>query len=258
MFLAVAGIAVAAIPEGLPAIMTITLAIGVQRMARRNAIVRQLPAVETLGAVTVICSDKTGTLTRNEMTVQRVVMAGRVVEVGGVGYAPEGGFSVDGHDLDPVQDAALTELARAALLCNDAHVRREAEGWVLEGDPTEGALHVLGLKAGLEPVYESERLPRTDVVPFESEHRFMASLHHDHAGHALIYLKGAPERVLDLCAGQLEDGEARELRRGWWEQQVEACARHGQRVLAVAMKPAVDAQRTLSFADAKAASSCWG
>jgi len=251
MFLAVAGIAVAAIPEGLPAIMTITLAIGVQRMARRNAIVRRLPAVETLGAVTVICSDKTGTLTRNEMTVQRVVMAGRVLEVSGVGYVPEGGFSVDGRDLDPAQDAALTELARAALLCNDAHVRHEAEGWMLEGDPTEGALHVLALKAGLDPVYESERLPRTDVIPFESEHRFMATLHHDHAGHALIYLKGAPERVLDLCAAQFEDGEARELRRGWWEQQVDACARHGQRVLAVAMKPAGDAQRSLDFADAE-------
>jgi len=251
MFLAVAGIAVAAIPEGLPAIMTITLAIGVQRMARRKAIVRRLPAVETLGAVTVICSDKTGTLTRNEMTVQRVVMAGRVLEVSGVGYVPEGGFSVDGRDLDPAQDAALTELARAALLCNDAHVRHEAEGWMLEGDPTEGALHVLGLKAGLDPVYEAERLPRTDVIPFESEHRFMATLHHDHAGHALIYLKGAPERVLELCAAQFEDGEARELARGWWEREIEACARHGQRVLAVAMKPAVDAQRTLDFVDAE-------
>jgi magnesium-transporting ATPase (P-type) len=201
--------------------------------------------VETLGSVTVICSDKTGTLTRNEMTVQRVVMAGRVVEVSGVGYTPEGGFSLCGRDLDPARDPALTELARAALLCNDAHVRREDQAWVLEGDPTEGALHVLGLKAGLDPVYESERLPRTDVIPFESEHRFMATLHHDHAGHALIYLKGAPERVLDLCSAQLEDGEARELQRGWWERQVEACAGDGQRVLGVAMKPAVDAQRTL-------------
>jgi magnesium-transporting ATPase (P-type) len=251
MFLAVAGIAVAAIPEGLPAIMTITLAIGVQRMARRNAIVRRLPAVETLGAVTVICSDKTGTLTRNEMTVQRVVMANCVIDVGGVGYAPEGGFAVDGRDLDSSQDAALTELARAALLCNDAQVRREGENWMLEGDPTEGALHVLGLKAGLDTRFESERMPRTDVIPFESEHRFMATLHHDHAGHGLIYLKGAPERVLELCVAQLEAGEPRELQRGWWEGQVDACARDGQRVLAVAMKPAVDAQSTLSFADAE-------
>jgi magnesium-transporting ATPase (P-type) len=251
MFLAVAGIAVAAIPEGLPAIMTITLAIGVQRMARRNAIVRRLPAVETLGSVTVICSDKTGTLTRNEMTVQRVVTAGRAADAGGVGYVPEGGFSVDGRDLDPAQDAALTELARAALLCNDAQLRREGERWALEGDPTEGALYVLGLKAGLDPVYESERLPRTDVIPFESEHRFMATLHHDHAGHGLIYLKGAPERVLDLCAGQVEHADVRELDRRWWEKQVESCARGGQRVLAVAMKPAAHTQRTLSFADAE-------
>ncbi len=251
MFLAVAGIAVAAIPEGLPAIMTITLAIGVQRMARRNAIVRRLPAVETLGAVTVICSDKTGTLTRNEMTVQRVVMADRVIDVGGVGYAPEGGFAVDGRDLDPSQDAALTELARAALLCNDAQVRREGENWVLEGDPTEGALHVLGLKAGLDTRFELARMPRTDVIPFESEHRFMATLHHDHAGHGLIYLKGAPERVLELCVAQLEAGEPRELQPGWWEGQVDACAGDGQRVLAVAMKPAADAQSTLRFADAE-------
>jgi magnesium-transporting ATPase (P-type) len=251
MFLAVAGIAVAAIPEGLPAIMTITLAIGVQRMARRNAIIRRLPAVETLGSVTVICSDKTGTLTRNEMTVQRVVTSGRAIEVAGVGYAPEGGFAVGDLDLDPVQDPALLELARAALLCNDASVRREGEQWRLDGDPTEGALHVLGLKAGLDPRLEAERLPRTDVIPFESEHRFMATLHHDHAGHGVILLKGAPERVLDLAERELRDGSDAPLDREWWEHAIEDCARNGQRVLAIALKPAAAGQRSLAYADAQ-------
>jgi magnesium-transporting ATPase (P-type) len=251
MFLAVAGIAVAAIPEGLPAIMTITLAIGVQRMARRNAIIRRLPAVETLGSVTVICSDKTGTLTRNEMTVQRVVTGGRAIDVAGVGYAPEGGFALDGRDLDPADDAALLALVRAALLCNDAQVRREGGQWRMDGDPTEGALHVLGLKAGLDPRLEAERLPRTDVIPFESEHRFMATLHHDHAGHGVIFLKGAPERVLDLAAYQRWDGVDAPLDRGHWERAVEACARGGQRVLAIAMKPAAADQRSLTYDDAQ-------
>jgi magnesium-transporting ATPase (P-type) len=249
MFLAVAGIAVAAIPEGLPAIMTIALAIGVQRMARRNAIIRRLPAVETLGSVTVICSDKTGTLTRNEMTVQRVVMPLCELDVGGVGYAPEGGFSSAGRDVDPVRDPALAELARVALLCNDAAVTRQGEQWVLEGDPTEGALHVLGLKAGLDPHLEAERLPRTDVIPFESQHRFMATLHHDHSGHGLILLKGAPERALDLADRERRDGSDAPLERGRWERAVERCARGGQRVLALAVKPAPATQRTLVYGD---------
>jgi magnesium-transporting ATPase (P-type) len=249
MFLAMAGIAVAAIPEGLPAIMTIALAIGVQRMARRNAIIRRLPAVETLGSVTVICSDKTGTLTRNEMTVQRVVMPQRLLEVGGVGYAPEGGFSCDGRDVDPVRDPALTELARAALLCNDAAVVKRGEQWVLEGDPTEGALHVLALKAGLDPRLEAERLPRTDVIPFESQLRYMATLHHDHSGHGLILLKGAPERVLELAERELREGVDAPLARGHWERAIEDCAHGGLRVLALAVKPAPAGQRSLTYAD---------
>ncbi|HZP86573.1 MAG TPA: HAD-IC family P-type ATPase, partial [Burkholderiales bacterium] len=249
MFLAVAGIAVAAIPEGLPAIMTITLAIGVRRMARRNALIRRLPAVETLGSVTVICSDKTGTLTRNEMTVRSVVLASRTIEVGGVGYAPEGGFSVAGRDVPPADDEQLLELARAVLLCNDASVHHIDGRWQLDGDPTEGALHVLALKAGYDPRQEAERLPRTDVIPFESEHRFMATLHHDHTGRGVIFLKGAPERVFDLAAQQREGDSTTPLDREWWEQAVEACARNGQRVLAIAMKPAPFDQRVLTYDD---------
>ncbi|MDA0188826.1 MAG: HAD-IC family P-type ATPase, partial [Proteobacteria bacterium] len=188
MFLAAVGVAVAAIPEGLPAILTITLAIGVQRMAGRNAILRRMPAVETLGAVTTICSDKTGTLTKNEMTVRRLVTAAAAYEVDGAGYAPHGGFSRDGRAIDAADIPELADIARIALLCNDAVLREDsADGngeWRLEGDPTEGALLTLALKAGLDPRHETEALPRIDVIPFESEHRFMATLHHDHSGHA--------------------------------------------------------------------------
>ncbi|HRP35370.1 MAG TPA: HAD-IC family P-type ATPase, partial [Gammaproteobacteria bacterium] len=151
MFMAAVGLAVAAIPEGLPAIITITLAIGVQRMAARNAIIRRLPAVETLGSVSVICSDKTGTLTRNEMTASRVVLQSREYQVTGVGYDPLGVIQSGAEEADPSTDKALMELCRAALLCNDAEFEQGAQGSRLRGDPTEGALLVLAMKAGLEP-----------------------------------------------------------------------------------------------------------
>jgi magnesium-transporting ATPase (P-type) len=246
MFLAAVGLAVAAIPEGLPAIMTITLAIGVQRMARRNAIIRRMPAVETLGAVTTICSDKTGTLTRNEMTVQRLATAEREVEVSGVGYVPHGGFTADGPELDVVE---LADIARAALLCNDA-VLREVDGeWKLEGDPTEGALLALAMKAGLDARFEAEALPRVDIIPFESEHRFMATLHHDHAGHAFAFVKGAPERVIAMCAQQRAGGEDRPIDPAFWHARIEALAAAGFRVLALAMAPMAQGKRELAFAD---------
>ena len=216
MFLAAVGLAVAAIPEGLPAIMTITLAIGVTRMAHRHAIIRRLPAVETLGAVSVICSDKTGTLTRNEMTVQTILCADDTFEVSGTGYAPEGAFSRAGERVDPEPQPLLQELAHAALLCNDADLRETDDGWQLTGDPTEGALLTLALKAGLDLRQTRESLPRSDVIPFESEHRFMATLNHDHTGRGFIYLKGAPERVLALCEAQRSaDGEAPLESDGW-------------------------------------------
>ncbi|HLB79188.1 MAG TPA: HAD-IC family P-type ATPase, partial [Dongiaceae bacterium] len=202
MFMATVGLAVAAIPEGLPAMMTITLAIGVERMARRNAIVRRLPAVETLGSVTVACSDKTGTLTRNEMTVQTVATGRHLFEVTGAGYAPDGAFLLDGAELSLAEHPILRETARAALLCSDATLR-EADGeWIVDGDPTEGALLTAAMKAGLDPDFEAKAFPRTDVIPFESQHRFMATLHHDHEGHGFIYVKGAPERILGMCARQ--------------------------------------------------------
>lgn len=249
MFLAAVGLAVAAIPEGLPAIMTITLAIGVQRMARRNAIIRRLPAVETLGAITVICSDKTGTLTRNEMTVQSVTTATQQFSVTGVGYDPHGAFAIDGDEIAIADHPILAEIARAAMLCNDATVERLDGEWRMNGDPTEGALITLGLKAGLTPALEREEWPRTDVIPFDSQHRFMATLHHDHAGHGLVYVKGAPERILDMCEFQQGASAAEPLDHHYWQQHQESIAARGQRLLALAVKTADSQQRELRFAD---------
>jgi magnesium-transporting ATPase (P-type) len=249
MFLAAVGLAVAAIPEGLPAIMTITLAIGVQRMARRNVIIRRLPAVETLGSVSVICSDKTGTLTRNEMTVQSIVVGSGFYQVRGVGYDPHGDLIRDGEPASPDEDPLLHELAQAGMLCNDSSLREKEGNWVLHGDPTEGALMVLGMKFGLNPEHEHGVWPRTDVIPFESEHRFMATLHHDHSGHAFIYLKGAPERVLEMCHQQRKRGEDVRLDRNYWESMSEKLAERGQRLLAIAARPVDAAMNSLTFAD---------
>jgi magnesium-transporting ATPase (P-type) len=261
MFFAAVGIAVAAIPEGLPAIMTITLAIGVQRMAKRNAIIRQLPAVETLGSVSVICSDKTGTLTRNEMTVQRILTAGRVFEVSGSGYSPHGGFSVDGREVFVEDHPELIELGRTALLCNDAvlhsHPSSDAD-WHIEGDPTEGALLTLAAKTGLDIAFEREALRRTDLIPFESQHRFMATLHHDLEGHAFIFLKGAPEQVLEVCQFERASGEDRLLRYNEWQQAMQDAARKGLRLLAVAMRLAADKHHALSLADVQSGFSLLG
>jgi magnesium-transporting ATPase (P-type) len=249
MFLAAVGLAVAAIPEGLPAIMTITLAIGVQRMARRNAIIRRLPAVETLGSVTMICSDKTGTLTKNEMTVQRVVTAEQTFEVSGAGYCPHGDFSIDGAEVRACDFPELIEIVRAGLLCNDAILRQQDDVWRLEGDPTEGALLTLAAKAGLDAGFESATLPRTDAIPFESEHRFMATLHHDHGGHGFIYLKGAPERVLAICHRERYAGTDRALDRDYWQNRLEQAAAAGQRVLALAFRALESTQGELQFKD---------
>ena len=252
MLLAAVGLCVAAIPEGLPAIMTITLAIGVQRMVHRNAIIRRLPAVETLGALTIICSDKTGTLTRNEMTVQGLATAERSVEVSGVGYKPSGELLVDDTPIQIDQQPAVFELCRAALLCNDASLRQSESNsglWTIQGDPMEAALLTLGMKAGMKYKFEHEACPRTDVIPFESEHRYMASLHHDHHGQAFIYVKGAPERLLELCNTQRTDEGATPLLVSYWQSQMEAFARRGLRVLAIAAKSIPVEHCDLKFSD---------
>ena len=229
MFMMAVALAASAIPEGLPALMTITLALGVRRMAQHKAIIRQLSAVETLGSVTVICSDKTGTLTCNEMTVQRVVTANQVHEVSGSGYRPEGGLHRSGQStaqkvaLD--DHPALPGIARAALLCNDAALHESDGSWVLTGDPTEGALLTLALKAGLDAPAEHARLPRTDAIPFESAHRFMATLHHEHTGQALVFVKGAPECVLDMCHAQHDRHHpAAPLDTDYWRRAANDCA----------------------------------
>ncbi|KAA3626013.1 MAG: cation-transporting P-type ATPase [Proteobacteria bacterium] len=249
MFLAGVGLAVAAIPEGLPAIMTITLAIGVQRMARRNAIIRRLPAVETLGAVTTICSDKTGTLTRNEMTATAVVTATGMFEVNGSGYDPHGCFVLDNREVELSDYPILRELARASALCNDARLSQRDGQWLLEGDPTEGALLTLGMKAGLDLDFQQEEWPRTDIIPFESQHRFMATLHHDHAGHGFAYVKGAPERLLEMCDHQRMRGEDLPLDLTYWHVQMNRMAQKGQRLLAIAWKATMDDRRALAFGD---------
>jgi magnesium-transporting ATPase (P-type) len=249
MFLATVGLAVAAIPEGLPAIMTITLAIGVQRMAGRNAIIRRLPAVETLGTVGVICSDKTGTLTRNEMTVSTVVTAERRLTLTGTGYDPHGGFVLDGQAHSPLDDPVLLQALRAVLLCNDAALERTEGDWRVHGDPMEGAFLIAGIKGGLEPETLAKEYPRTDLIPFESGHKFMATLHHSHTGESFIFVKGAPESVLDMCSQQGNAGGLEPLDRKRWHERVEALADSGQRVLAVAAKPGQSDRTELDFTD---------
>jgi magnesium-transporting ATPase (P-type) len=251
IFLAVVGLAVAAIPEGLPAIVTITLAIGTAAMAQRRAVVRRLPAVETLGSVGVICTDKTGTLTKNEMTAVGLYLTGETVQVSGAGYAPEGEFSVDGQPLDPAQHPTLLRLARCALLCNDAQLHAgEDRVWTLAGDPTEGALLTLAFKAGLKPEQAQQAFPRIGAIPFESEHRFMATLHRAGEGRVFVLLKGAPERVMALCA---QDAAGHEMDHQAWQARVHAAAQQGQRVLALAECELPTGTDSLTMADITAA-----
>ena len=248
LLLAVVGLAVAAIPEGMPAVVTIVLAIGTQAMARQRAIVRRLPAVETLGSVTVICSDKTGTLTRNEMSAVRVMLPDTELTVTGSGHAPEGGFHLGDTPVEPQAMPALMRLAHTALLCNDARLSKDAnDQWTLVGDPTEGALLTLANKAGLQAAQEAADCPRVDAIAFESERQYMATLHHDHAtGHHVVLLKGSPERVLALCNTQAggQPVEASE-----WHARIERAAGAGERVLALARCDWPEARTTLDVPD---------
>lgn len=244
IFLAVISLAVAAIPEGLPAIMTITLAIGVQAMARRNAIIRRLPSVETLGSVTVICSDKTGTLTRNEMTARSVITASGSYEIEGAGYAPDGEIHYNGKPVNASDESILYELIKTVRTCSDADIYQENGQWTLEGDPTEGALVTLGYKAGLADF----RPPRIDHIPFESEHQYMATLNEVN-GEKLIYVKGAPEKLLDLCHTQRTDDGDRKLDRTYWMQEMDRLAEDGRRVLASAVGRAKDGINQIEHGD---------
>jgi len=253
MFMMVVALAASAIPEGLPAIMTITLALGVQRMARRQAIVRRLPAVEALGSVTVICSDKTGTLTRNEMTVQRVVCAGLDVAVTGAGYEPQGEFRAGSRVVDADRHAALALALRAGVLCNDARLVDDNGSWSVIGDPTEGALLVLGHKAGLVHAHAEAAWPRTDSIPFESQHRFMATAHHDDEGQSWIFVKGAPEKMFEIADRELGPEGERALDVDTWRRMATDIAARGLRLLGLACKRAAPAGSALRFDDVERA-----
>ena len=196
-------LAVGAIPEGLPAVVTITLAIGVGRMARRKAIIRKLPAVETLGSTTVICSDKTGTLTQNEMTVQMLAIDNETIDLSGVGYNPEGIFSKNDQEIKVDNHYGLKELLKAGLLCNDSRVVKKEEIWKVEGDPTEGALITSALKGGLQVENENNENPITDKIPFESEYQYMATMHKSGDKH-IIYIKGSVEKLIPACQDAID------------------------------------------------------
>jgi magnesium-transporting ATPase (P-type) len=233
LFQAVVGIAVSLIPEGLPALITITLAIGVQRMAQRNAIIRHLPAVETLGSVSRICSDKTGTLTLMEMMVVSAVTAESTYQITGDGYAPNGEVQRDGKPAG--KDPVLALMGRVSVLCNDAELFQQEGAWKVEGDPTEGALYPFAKKLGMDRATEQTMSPRIDAIPFESEHKFMATLHKYTAGKEVLFVKGAPEVILEHCdRQQTADGQAASLDRAHFMHASDRLAAQGERVLALA------------------------
>ncbi|MBA3059473.1 MAG: cation-transporting P-type ATPase [Gammaproteobacteria bacterium] len=246
LFLSAIGFAVAAIPEGLPAILTITLALGVQRMAGRDAITRRLNAVETLGSVTVICSDKTGTLTKNEMTVRHVVTRASRYDVAGTGYAPQGEITSEGAQatLDGHDD--LRALIEVMAVANDSHIQQEDGAWRLTGEPTEGALCTLAMKSG----FDAAGYQRVATVPFESENKFMATLDRLPGGGARILLKGAPDRLLARCGLQRgADGASEPLDTGFWEAEIDALSNEGLRVLAAAARDVDDGKGELALDD---------
>jgi magnesium-transporting ATPase (P-type) len=250
MFMAVVGLSVAAIPEGLPAVLTITLAVGVQAMARRNAIVRRLPAIETLGSVSVICTDKTGTLTRNEMMVASVVTEAHFFSLEGMGYEPRGDIRLNDAAVSAREHAILGMLGRSAILCNDASLHKKDDVWMVQGDPMEGALLTLAGKLGIDVRTELSRWTRTDTIPFDSRHRFMATLDHDHENNALISIKGAPEQILAMCHQQrMISGATEPLDEKYWHARAEEIAARGERVLALAIKPVDPEQTILEFSD---------
>jgi magnesium-transporting ATPase (P-type) len=249
LFMAVVGLSVAAIPEGLPAVLSITLAVGVKAMAQRNAIVRRLPAIETLGSVSVICTDKTGTLTLNEMMVASAITQDKVFTIDGLGYAKEGDVKFDGLPLNG-GEPLLFELARAAKLCNNAALRWHENQWTVEGDPMEGALIAFAHRAGLNCADEEKKWVRTDTIPFDSKHRFMATLHHNHEGGAAVFIKGAPEQIIEMCAEQrAPDGTTEQINRAYWNKHAEAIAGQGQRLLALAVRPVNPEHTVLEFTD---------
>ncbi|EMI21139.1 cation-transporting P-type ATPase [Rhodopirellula maiorica SM1] len=258
MFMAAVALAVGAIPEGLPAAVTITLAIGVSRMARRRAIIRKLPAVETLGSTTVVCSDKTGTLTVNQMTVLEIWAAGQRLTTSGSGYEPNGKIEVRGDDqtealalTDVSASHAVRHCLQAGLMCNDSQLVLTESKWAVQGDPTEGALIAVAGKAGLDGKQLETQLPRLDSIPFESQHQYMATLHSNKSDDSRhLYVKGAVEVLLSKCQSAMTpSGENCPLDVAMVQRQVEAMAAEGLRVLAFAGKSLPAETSDISHAD---------
>jgi Ca2+-transporting ATPase len=234
MFMIAVATAVSAIPEGLPVAVTIVMAIGVARMARRNAVIRKLPAVETLGSTTVIGSDKTGTLTKNEMTVRVVYDGEKAYRISGIGYEPKGEILYQLEPFDIKASANLLMVFRIGMICNESNIYEEEGEFKVDGDPTEGALIVSAMKAGLNLIEETRHYPQTAIIPFESEHGYMATLHR-HGGKKFIFVKGAPEKILDMCSecAVKDKIEIKEILN-----KANLFAREGMRVLAMAYKEA--------------------
>ena len=257
LFMTAVSLAIAAVPEGLPAVVTICLALGMQRMIKRHALIRKLPAVETLGCATVICSDKTGTLTQNEMTVVQGWAGGKRFKVSGNGYNPVGDFYLDDGRLDPLSDKGISLLLYGATLCNDAKLEQVEEekgekNWRMVGDPTEGALVVAATKGGLSRENVGKALSRVKEIPFDSERKRMVTVHELNAAEAknqklsfpfppaVVFVKGAPDIVLDLCENVLQDGEVVGLDSQKKENILKvnkSMAQQALRVLGVAYKP---------------------
>ncbi len=245
VFLAAVALAVGAIPEGLPAVVTATLALGVSRLAARRAVIRKLPAVETLGSTTVICSDKTGTLTQNQMTVRRILVPDQSFEVSGSGYDPTGDIKSDDTSIESEASIPLREILLAGLLCNDSRLRKENDQWCHEGDPTEVALLTSAEKYGLDRSAEESRAPRIDTIPFESQYQYMATLHQSESSH-VVYLKGAVEKVLERCE---VDFSGSPIDRSQVEADVTRLASQGLRVLAFARKEVATDQKQIDHQD---------
>lgn len=237
LMLTTIGLAVAAIPEGLPAVISIILALGVRNMAEQKAIVRSLPSVETLGAVSVICTDKTGTLTKNEMTVKQIVTAKHDIEVSGSGYAPNGNLELNGQPFDLDDDESMIDLLTVGKTCNDAQLNEEDGNWVINGDPTEACLLTVAEKAE-RPI---ERLKVISKIPFDSEYKYMATLV-DYKGERMIFVKGAPDRLFDMVSSE-------DFKQDYWDEKRKEIADRGQRVLGAGLKRVDSSKASIDHED---------
>lgn len=250
LFMAIVGLFVSAIPEGLPAVLTITLAVGVQAMAKKHAIIRNLPSIETIGSVSVICSDKTGTLTQNEMMVSSVVTNDKDFSISGTGYEPIGDIYLQEKLIDAGENELLKFLAKTSILCSDALIANENGTWKIDGSPTEAALVTFAHKVGLDADEIRADYKREDMIPFDSKHKFMATLDHAHQGSSMIIVKGAAEIIIEMCKLEfVDENNAKEINSTYWHNMSEKLASQGQRVLAVAYKNTSGDKVTLNFDD---------